>query len=99
MLSLLDRGAHRVALAAYRGAVLPDSAAPGVEQFRDTVRTRSRESLMAEAGVEVLLAFADTAEGADDVELLRLCLEMLPARSPRRAGLVARIERLEAAAG
>ena len=29
VLSLLDRGAHRVALAAYRGDVLPDSTAPG----------------------------------------------------------------------
>ncbi|WP_375385937.1 GAF domain-containing protein [uncultured Microbacterium sp.] len=96
VISLLDRGAHRVALAAYRGPVLPDSVAPGVEQLRETVRTALREALMAEAGVDVLVAFADTAEGADDVELLRLCLEMLPARSPRRAGLVARIERLEA---
>lgn len=95
LVSLLDRGAHRVALAAYRGPVLPDSVAPGVEQLRDRVRTALREALMAEAGVDVLVAFADTAEGAGDVELLRLCLEMLPARSPRRAGLVARIEKLE----
>ncbi|MBW9109545.1 transcriptional regulator [Microbacterium trichothecenolyticum] len=97
VLSLLDRGAHRVALAAYRGDVLPDSVAPGVEEFRDTVRVALREALMAEASVDVLLAFADTDAAADDVELLRLCLSMLPARSPRRAGLVARIEKLEAA--
>lgn len=96
VLSLLDRGAHRVALAAYRGDVLPDSVAPGVEEFRDTVRTALREALMAEASVDVLLAFADTDAAAGDVELLRLCLSMLPARSPRRAGLVARIERIEA---
>ncbi|MFB7882971.1 transcriptional regulator [Microbacterium sp. NPDC056057] len=96
VLSLLDRGAHRVALAAYRGDVLPDSVAPGVEEFRDTVRVALREALMAEASVDVLLAFAETDAAADDVELLRLCLSMLPARSPRRAGLVARIERLEA---
>jgi transcriptional regulator of acetoin/glycerol metabolism len=96
VVSLLDRGAHRVALAAYRGPVLPDSVAPGVEQLRDTVRTALREALMAEASVDVLLAYADTADGADDAELLRLCLEMLPARSPRRASLVTRIEALEA---
>ncbi|WP_109208702.1 MULTISPECIES: GAF domain-containing protein [Microbacterium] len=95
VLSLLDRGAHRVALAAYRGDVLPDSVAPGVEEFRDTVRTALREALMAEASVDVLLAFAETDAAVDDIELLRLCLTMLPARSPRRAGLVARIERLE----
>lgn len=96
VLSLLDRGAHRVALAAYRGDVLPDSTAPGVEEFRDTVRTALREALMAEASVEVLLAFAETDAGACDAELLRLALGMLPARSPKRAGLVARIEKLEA---
>ncbi|MEZ3160664.1 GAF domain-containing protein [Microbacterium sp. BWT-B31] len=95
MLSLLDRGAHRVALAAYRGAVLPDSVAPGVEEFRDAVATALREALMAEASVDVLLAYADTEAGADDEEVLRLCLSMLPARSPKRAGIVARIERLE----
>ena len=95
LLSLLDRGAHRVALAAYRGDVLPDSAAPGVEEFRDTVRVTLREAMLAEASLDVLLAFADTDAGADDVEVLRLCLSMLPARSPKRAGLVARIDRLE----
>lgn len=98
VLSLLDRGAHRVALAAYRGEVLPDSTAPGVEELRDTVRTALREALIAEASVDVLLAFAETDAGAEDDELLRLCLKMLPARSPKRAALVSRIERLEASA-
>jgi transcriptional regulator of acetoin/glycerol metabolism len=95
VLSLLDRGAHRVALAAYRGDVLPDSTAPGVEELRDTVRTALREAILAEAGVDVLLAYAETDAAADDEELLRLCLKLLPARSPKRAGLVARLERLE----
>ncbi|MFS0734426.1 transcriptional regulator [Microbacterium sp. 1P10UB] len=95
VVSLLDRGAHRVALAAYRGPVLPDSVSPGVEELRDSVRTAVREALLAEAGLDVLLAYADTDDGADDVEVLRLCLQQLPPRSPRRAGLVARIETLE----
>ncbi|MGD9430815.1 GAF domain-containing protein [Arthrobacter russicus] len=96
VLSLLDRGAHRVALAAYRGDVLPDSTAPGVEELRDSVRTTLRGALLAEASLDVLLAYADTAAGSEDHELLRLCLKMLPARSPKRSALVARIERLEA---
>ncbi|SBS72768.1 GAF domain-containing protein [uncultured Microbacterium sp.] len=95
VVSLLDRGAHRVALAAYRGPVLPDSVAPGVEEFRATVRGALREALLAEASVDVLLAYADTAEGTDDREALGLALRMLPARSPKRAGLVARIAALE----
>lgn len=95
VVSLLDRGAHRVALAGYRGDVLPDSTAPGVEEFRASIRGALREALMAEASIDVLLAYADTAAGADDEELLRLCLSMLPPRSPKRAGLVSRIERLQ----
>ncbi|WP_243228459.1 GAF domain-containing protein [Microbacterium sp. CIAB417] len=94
VVSLLDRGAHRVALTAYRGPVLPDSVAPGVEILRQSVRDALRQAMLTEASVDVLLSYADIPEG-DDVEVLRLCLEMLPARSPRRAGLVARIERLE----
>lgn len=96
LISLLDRGAHRVALAAYRGRVLPESIAPGVEEFRESVRIALREALLAEASADVLLAYADTVDGAEDVEVLRLALGMLPARSPKRAGLVARIERLDA---
>ncbi len=96
VVSLLDRGAHRVALAAYRGSVLPESVAPGVEEFRESVRLALREALLAEASVDVLLAYADTEDGAEDAEVLRLALRMLPARSPKRAGLVARLQRLPA---
>lgn len=94
VLSLLDRGAHRVALTSYRGPVLPESSSPGVEEFRDTVRATLREAMLAEASLDVLLAYSDIPEGAEDEEILRLILEILPARSPRRAGIVARIERL-----
>ncbi|CAH0263634.1 Acetoin dehydrogenase operon transcriptional activator AcoR [Microbacterium oxydans] len=95
VLSLLDRGAHRVALTAYRGPVLPESASPGVVEFRDSVRRALREAMLSEASLDVLLAYAEIPEGQLDAEILRLALEMLPARSPKRAGLVARIERLE----
>lgn len=97
VLSLLDRGAHRVALTAYRGPVLPESTSPGVEDFRETVRSALREAMRSEASLDVLLAYAEIPEGQVDAEALRLALEMLPARSPKRASLVARIERLEGA--
>lgn len=96
VLSLLDRGAHRVALTAYRGPVLPESTSPGVEEFRESVRAALREAMLSEASLDVLLSYAEIAEGQDDLEVLRLALEMLPARSPKRAGLVARIARIEA---
>ncbi len=94
LLLLLDRGAHRVALTAYRGPVLPESLSPGVEEFRESVRAALREAMLTEASLDVLLSYAEIPEGAEDEEILRLCLEMLPARSPRRAGLVSRIEKL-----
>lgn len=95
VLSLLGRGAHRVALTAYRGPALPESTAPGVDEVRDGLRAALREAMLTEASIDVLLAYADIPEGAEDEEVLRLCLEMLPARSPRRAGLVSRIEKFE----
>lgn len=94
LLGLLDRGAHRVALAAYAGDVLPGSVAPGVEDFRDAVRTALRESILAEAGIDALLLYAETDAGAQDEEILRLALRLLPERSPKRSGLVSRLERL-----
>lgn len=94
VLSLLDRGAHRAALTAYQGPVLPESTSPGAEEFRESVRAALRESILSEASLDVLLAYAEIPEARDDADVLRLALELLPARSPRRAGLVARIERL-----
>jgi hypothetical protein len=94
VLTLLDRGAHRQALQAYAGPVLPNSTAPGVEEIRSTVRMRVRESLLADASVDVLLEYA-AAEGDSDREILMAALRLLPPRSPRRAGLVARLELLD----
>lgn len=95
LLAQLDRGSYRAALKAYVGPVLPESVAPGVEDFRNDVRGALREVMISEASLDVLLAYSEIPEGAEDAEVLRLCLEMLPARSPRRAGIVARIEKLE----
>lgn len=97
MLTLLDRGALRVALSVNTGPVLPSSTAPGVEDFRDGIRLVLRDVMLMEADAEILLAYADSPDGAEDEAVLRLCLEMLPPRSPRRPALVARIEQLQRA--
>ena len=52
--------------------------------------------MLADASVDTLLAYARTDEAAFDVEVWRACLRMLPPRSPKRAGVVARLERIEA---
>lgn len=93
--SLLDRGAHRVALATASGPVLPASMAPGIEAIRFEVRGHLRESLLTDASVDVLLEYAQTDDSADDLEVWTAVLRLLPARSPRRAGVVHHIEQLE----
>lgn len=95
VLSALDRGARLQAVDRYAGPVLPGSAAPGVDALRDLVRGRFREAVVADGGVDALLAWARTPDGAEDARVLRALLAALPRRSPRRAGLVAAIEALE----
>ncbi|MGY4856983.1 transcriptional regulator [Cryobacterium sp. AP23] len=95
LLGLLGRGAHRMALAAYRGPVLPGSTAPGVSEIRTEVSERLRQTLLSDAAVEVLLDYAHTEEATWDSEVWRACLELLPARSPQRAAVVAALTRIE----
>lgn len=97
--AMLDRGAHRLALAAARGGLLPGSTAPGVVALREELRARLRTTLLEGASIDVLLDYARTDEAALDMEVQRVCLELLPRRSPRRAELVERIAALEASLG
>jgi len=89
---LLDTGAHRAALRAVTGPLLPGSSAPGVEGLRGDLARRLGESLRTSGSVEVLLQWVGTAQGADDELARRELLRLLPARSPRRAGLVAGLD-------
>jgi hypothetical protein len=88
-----------MALAAYRGTVLPGSTAPGVAEIRTEVSARLRQTLLSDASVEVLLDYARTEEATWDSEVWRACLELLPARSPQRAAVVASLARIEAELG
>jgi hypothetical protein len=94
--SLLDRGAHRVALAAYRGPLLPGSDAPGIELIRTELRARLREAMLGDAALDVLLDYAATEDGRNDAEVWIAALKLLPQRSPKRAGIVLHLERLTA---
>jgi hypothetical protein len=66
-----------------------------VVAIRDDVRTALRDSLLADAAPDVLLAYARSDEAAYDLEVWTACLRVLPPKSPKRATVVARIERLE----
>lgn len=93
--ALVQRGAHRAAVSAYRGDVLPGSVAPGVVELRDELRATLRERVLADSSLDVLMNYLEHDLGRDDAEGWRLALSMLPPRSPRRAAAVTRLEALE----
>ncbi|MRX42688.1 transcriptional regulator [Agromyces sp. Q22] len=94
---LVGQGSLRRALEQYPGPILPASTAPGIVELRDELASRLRESMLADAAPEVLLAFAERDEHRYDAGIWRALLEVLPARSPRRASVVAHLERIDAA--
>ncbi len=96
VLSCLQRGAHRIALEIYRGAVLPRSEAPGITGLRRRVSSLLREAVLTDGSAESLLRYAELPEARDDVGVRTAALKLLPPRSPRRAAVVADLERLEA---
>jgi GAF domain len=95
--SLVRRGSLRRALAAYGGPVLPRSTAPGIVEMREDLRAELREALLQTTHVDLLLGYAQTPDGWDDVELWERCLGLLPDTSSRRTTVVARLHRLDAA--
>ncbi|HEU4668342.1 MAG TPA: GAF domain-containing protein [Arthrobacter sp.] len=99
VLSCLQRGAHRIALEIYRGALLPKSDAPGIIDLRDRVSSLMREAVLTDGSAETLLRYAELPEARHDVGVRRAALKLLPARSPKRAAVVADLERLEAELG
>jgi len=95
VLGFLERGAHKVALGSYPGPLLPQSDAPGIVAIREELRGVIREAMLADASVDTLLEYARSDDAADDLDVWQACLRLLPARSPKRALVVARIERIE----
>jgi hypothetical protein len=94
VMSFINRGAHRVALAKYPGPLLPGSTSPGVEQARRRLAGHLREVMLQDATVDVLLDYARTPDAWDDQEVWEACLKLLPPRSPKRTEVVLRIEEL-----
>lgn len=93
VLAALGRGAHRVALAAYGGPVLPYSDAPVAEALRAEVSATLREAMLQSAAADPLADYAQTW-GVDDSEVWETLLRVLPPLSPKRARVVARLEAL-----
>lgn len=92
----LDRGAHRLALNIYKGAVLPRSAAQEIEGLRTRLAIQLREAILNDASPEVLLTYLQLPEAADDGDAWHCALRVLPPRSPKRAAVLAHLEALDA---
>ncbi|KAB1657807.1 GAF domain-containing protein [Pseudoclavibacter chungangensis] len=92
----VDRGKHRQALRDYVGAPLPASEAPGVETIRERTRSTLRESVLGQGSADAVLAYLEVPGHEDDMQANREALRLLPMRSPKRAGIVARLESLGA---
>lgn len=93
-LALLERGSHRQALGAYGGQLLPRSEAPAIAELRDELSATLREAVVGSAAVDVVLHYLRLPEAADDAEAWRTALHLLPPRSPKRAAVVAHLERI-----
>lgn len=96
VLKAIERGDLEKALEHYAGPVLPRSMAPGIETIRDEVFAALRQAMLQDGSAEQLMRFLELPEVQDDEEVLGTALQVLPARSPHRALVVAALERLEA---
>lgn len=91
--ALLARGAHRRALAAYPGPLLPASRAPSVAGTREELACELRRTLRHHADPALLVEWLERPENQDDMEILQAAVDALPPGSSRRLVLRARLDR------
>lgn len=77
----------------YDGPLLPSSEAPGIVQLRRSLALTLREAIIADGSAEDLWRYLQLPEATDDEHALYTALRILPADSPQRAVLVARMQR------
>ncbi len=91
---LLQAGKLTEALAAWRGPLLPRSDAPGVREERDDLVVALRDAVLHRRDLGALWAFAQTATGADDRDVLETLAKLLPPTDTRRSVVLARLRRV-----
>lgn len=77
----------------YRGALLPESSAPGVVELREHLEENLRQAVLAGESATAAFQLAETI--ADDLELWENARAKLPAGDPRHAVSVANVLRLK----
>ncbi|TDC55889.1 GAF domain-containing protein [Actinomadura sp. KC345] len=91
---LLDEGDAAGTARLYTGELLPHSDAPAVRAERDELAVRVRRQMLDRGGVGALWAYAQTAPGRDDLEVLERLHDILPPDDPRLAAVASRRDRL-----
>ena len=92
---LLAAGAVRQALEVYRGPVLADSTAPGIEALRDDLAGQVRACILASADPDLLWDYANRPDATDELEVWLACAAVLPPGSPRLPIAQDRVARLD----
>ncbi|BAS16518.1 hypothetical protein AHiyo8_48210 [Arthrobacter sp. Hiyo8] len=64
-------------------------------ELREKVSALLREAVLNDGSAEALLKYAGLPEAKNDVDVRLAALRLLPPRSPKRAAVVAELERLE----
>lgn len=95
VLRSIEGGDLDAALNHYEGPVLPRSLAPGIEEIRSEVFAALRQAMLQDGTGPQLIRFLELPEAEGDEEVLTTTLQVLPARSPHRALVVAALERIE----
>ena len=76
--------------------MLPRSQAPAIVRLRSDVARELREAVLAEGSAGTLLRYLQLPEAEYDGDAWRAALQVLPPRSPKRAAVVAQLQRIEA---
>ena len=92
---LLAAGAVRQALDVYRGPVLAESTAPGIEALRDDLARQVRACVQACADPDLLWDYANRPDATDELEVWLACVAILPPGSPRLPIARDRVARLD----
>jgi hypothetical protein len=90
----LTEGRLPEALAAFEGAPLPGSDAPGIRSMSDEFTVELRQAVIDSGDAEVLGRWTSLPEGHDDVTAWQALMAALPPASPRRALARAHLHRL-----
>lgn len=90
----LREGEHELALALYRGPLLPDSDSPYILEARHEIEEALRQAILSTTDSGLLLELAERLE--DDLELWEAALRHLPRDDPAQPLVLARVKRLRA---